>query len=549
MFLVDTKHADLLGELKEKLSSNANGMYVPAALKRDEFHAYVVRFRWVQVWLQILIPIYDDQNTIRDPNDAKRKLEALQSDVTHIHEAYQRLEAGYQRLWDLNSMSGFEDRRICLFSLVLAAYEPFTPDTLRDALRIQCNSYNEHLTTENIKRLYANFLHTHSGSHLRFVHDSARKFILNMKMNQASRVEQSDATQFTERMNHLCFARLYIETMEHSDHPCWKHVQLDPSIWSEYGCDPVKQERLDRNIKEWPDMVQLSDYKMNDETSRLAIYAYLTRWGLRHCSQAAEKRSLSDKLWTEVLHRVVLSPTSAFGFVTCVQKWVWAPNHKEKELGVDVYCALCEQDGRLKLLYSHVLALLDIIHQDDLPGPSHGDSELREKLKDSRLQKLFQDATCMGGWKETSPLLRKLWLVGENRGASNVMMKSHTALQLACIVCNQSAVKMFLQCTRILHGYAESRVLLETVGDWTSPLSKAFRSNEYDTVEALLNFEERYGTTISIGRSRDSERSFSVTEQRPIIYRLSGRTALSFAVLLLEEEQVSSSLKSSHHVI
>ena len=46
-------------------------------------------FRWVQVWLDILLPALDDRNTIRRPENARALLEQLQHDVTHTHNAYQ----------------------------------------------------------------------------------------------------------------------------------------------------------------------------------------------------------------------------------------------------------------------------------------------------------------------------------------------------------------------------------------------------------------------------------------------------------------------------
>ena len=108
-------------------------------------------FRWVQVWLDILLPALDDRNTIRRPENARTLLEQFEHDVTHTHNAYQLLRSGYQRLWDFNDLPEYREQRVRLFQIVLGAFEPQRVENLRDALRIQGSTYDQALTTKIVE--------------------------------------------------------------------------------------------------------------------------------------------------------------------------------------------------------------------------------------------------------------------------------------------------------------------------------------------------------------------------------------------------------------
>jgi hypothetical protein len=146
-------------------------------------------FRWVQIWLNIFLPARDDLNIIRRRDTTTKILEQLRDNIIHEYDAYQLLDLGYQRLWAFNDLHSYQNQRIHFFQIVLAAFRPFSPEELTEALRIQGNRYDHELTTEIVKRLYSNFLYeNHQSSSspldgpLRFIHESTRKFILNIGM-------------------------------------------------------------------------------------------------------------------------------------------------------------------------------------------------------------------------------------------------------------------------------------------------------------------------------------------------------------------------------
>lgn len=173
MAIKDTD-TDLLKTLQDTLLKYSEGM-----------------FRWVQIWLDICLPVHNKQQTIRTHTTATKLLKQLQYDVTHQSPSYQLLTSGYRRLWNFNLLYDYQDERIRLFHIVLAAIEPMTLENLRDALRIQGETYDsEYPRTVGVLRMCSNFLYedgvknsaTHGKLPLRFVHESARKFITNMSV-------------------------------------------------------------------------------------------------------------------------------------------------------------------------------------------------------------------------------------------------------------------------------------------------------------------------------------------------------------------------------
>lgn len=452
------QNTDLLGNLQKLLLDHARGM-----------------FRWVQIWLDILLPVLDDQKTIRKRETATEWLENLRSDVTHKHGAEQQLESGYQRLWGFNDILGFEDQRIRLFQIVLAAFEPQAPENLREALRIQGSTYNQDLTTEQVKRLYSNFLyedrrsdHWKTGKELRFVHESARKFILNMKYLDGS--EKDDEAQFSERKNHLAVANLYIDVVGLLTHPFWQANGLEPSNWTEILTTSPKATRLKQDLRTWS----------HHDT---AFYVYLVKYGLRHCDLAARKRSMFDDIWSKVLDRVILAPVSAFGFTMLVDESIVFSD--PKFIDQDWLYVLGESEGHIKLFPSHALAGLNIIHEDDLSRlqlPTGEPCGVFESQ--ARQRRLFEHAAC----------------VGNNFPPNDFRSHSGTenALQIACNTKNRAAVDMILQATESLSSNSVNSIILATQDrHYNSPIAIAIRKHSFAAgrdpsyfhiIETLLKF-------------------------------------------------------------
>ena len=399
-------------------------------------------FRWVQIWLDICLPALDDLNTIRKRDTAIKLLDQLRQDVTHKHDAYQRLESGYQRLWDFNDLPEYQEERIRLFQIVLGVFEPLTPKSLEEALRIQGKTYNRAVTTKTVKRLYSNFLYEDSPSEsqqpqreLKFVHESARKFISNIGRRPVSGSGEDDERQFSKRNNHWTIARLYIDVVGLSTHPFWQANGLEPSNWTECITISPKADRLRQDRERW------------DEQSQ-SFRSYLARNGLRHCALAAEKRSMFDALWSKVLDNVVLNPGSALGFTLLVERTNIFPNRGSRRRlnGARLRFGLCllrESDGHISLLPSHVLAILNIIHEDDV-------SRLRLTVENTggtpeevRQRRLFEHAACVGG-DLPKPFESQF---------------KATALHIACYYQNPAAVDMILRATELLSNDSVSSIL------------------------------------------------------------------------------------------
>ena len=515
-------------------------------------------FRWVQIWLDICLPALDDLNTIRKRDTATRLLDQLRQDVTHKHDAYQLLESGYQRLWDFNGLPEYQEERIRLFQIVLGVFEPLTPKNLKEALRIQGNTYNPDVTTKVVRRLYSNFLYEdtpaenliyrsarnfslrkndnprkylESHKELRFVHESARKFILGMKQVSGSR--EDDEAQFSERNNHWTIAQLYIDVVGLSTHPFWQANGLKPSNWTEYTANSPEPDRLWQDRDRW-------------KSQSKPFHSYLARNGLEHCALAAEKRSMFDALWSKVLDNVILSPVSALGFTILVEEGYIFRN-RGGEVGL---CVLRESEGHVNLLPSHALAILNIIHEDDVSRLRFTTANPGGTPEEDRQRRLFEHAACVGG------NLRHF------KGRL-----SATALHLACGHQNPAAVDMILRATEWLSKDSVNLILFTQCKtgrltqklrqsithyrykEYNYPIGTAFRDSgvpfkdmpsQLHIIETLLKFERCNASVSGVGsRSHlTTEPCISKQWSLPIATSVSYQPALPLATIRLEEDQL-----------
>ena len=493
-------------------------------------------FRWVQVWLDILLPALDDKNTIRTLDKARGLLGKLQHDVTHNHNAYQLLESGYQRLWDFNDLSEYRKQRIRLFQIVLGAFEPQTVENLREALRIQGRVYDQDLTTAMVERLCSNFLYEDRPQGLtpglRFVHDSARKFILEMDTRQAGRPGEDNEVQFSERNNHLTIAELYIDVVGLSAHPFWQANEIEPSNWTEMNSNSPKTDRLRQDRQRWIDRPT-------------SFHVYLAMNGLQHCAIAARKRSMFDAVWSKVLDRVILDPGSAFGFIVSVEKNFELHKYSSRNRFllsfllpyVNNSCLLGQVEGRVHLLYSHVLALLNIIHEDDVSRlrlAMKKPNGLIEKDDHRRLRCLFKHAACVGGDLTCSqPFFRRAYKA--------------TALHLACRTLNRAAVDMMLQYAKCLSDDDANGILFTEFEDFDYPINIAIGNSltrtrdsvsRFQITETLLKFEKSHSSTISVSNHLNPATEPYISEQWALPCTLLAEPALHPAVRYFEEDRI-----------
>lgn len=479
--------------------------------------AHPYRFVWVEIWLKILLPTYNDQRNVQSKEEANKLLEALKGSSSEHNEADAQLKSGYQRLWDINLMRS-DKLRPRLFHLALCSFEPLTLASITHALRIQVDKdnqdelYDEDLKVEQVKRLYSNFLTENLAGKLVFVHDSAKDFVRRLKIQISVGSGTKDVDEFSEKRNHMSAAKLYIEVVKRANHPVWQHVDIDPSKWRELV--HIRSSYWFAERWKWAKL----DGKVN-------ILRYMLQYGLRHCSEAAKKRSLSDDLWNDVVHKLVLSPMSAFLYVGLLVtfpffEWPNVPLIGFRDL-------VGEYKGRTELFISHALAWLEIT--DD------GDSS------DSRLPSSKKSPVTDDGLFQQ--LSKHVLYRGQSRlGIPNAGM---TALQIACITRNNATVKLILKATQHMCGHdnrATMDLLFHDPQSGQAPIIIAIKDREDDIVRTLLEFEIQHAD----GTIDDQWEG--VPRHSPKVLQWSNRdrgdyTALNLAIRRFDEKSICALLR------
>ncbi|KAL8786151.1 MAG: hypothetical protein Q9195_008330 [Heterodermia aff. obscurata] len=472
----------LLEELIQTLKDNANGM-----------------FKWIEVWLGILIATDDELLEIRDPDDAKQLFKEIRDETEdYKDDLHKKLQRGYQRLWDQNNLRDPKKVRIRLFHLVLGSFKAQTLETVTQALKIRSNSYDEHLTPEHVKRLYSNFLHEVAPKsslreaiypnyyglevELRFVHNSARKFILNMTANQGSGREGEDEKQFSDKANHLSIANLYVETIGSCTHPYWQAMGLEPANWRHLGTNTPQAKRLYQDIGKF----QAPHYQGTAvlSTGKFPFYFYLAQYGMDHYAYAAKatKTSVLDPLspWNDVIDRILLSPTSALGFFLmatgCVSgvrmsiKGWRSLGPKEVRNSVKGERFLRKTNGLVELLPSHVLARLQVFSENDIDRIQNAPEELDKIFQ----RGILQHAADVGGTLPKYP------------GSPFNTGSQGTAMHHGCESDNVPFVRLLLVAAKAKPNEAIGGILHKTVDDF-APFSTAINNSAIDTAQVLLS--------------------------------------------------------------
>ena len=363
------------------------------------------RYIWVQVWLNITLPLKNSLRTVILEEDARELLNALHDSSTGASEANQQLQAGYERLWALGALRKFEEIRKRLFRFVLCAFTPLKLSTVTHALRIGIDDseppYRKEISIEHVNKLCSNFLLRDDSDHLRWTHDSARDFVVRAILNPGIDLAESSAKETSMKSNHLLVAETFIAVMRDSDHPVWKELDLDPFKWKrDFSAERRKHRALIRSN-----------------------LGYLVKYGWSHCEQASDEDVIFDPLWARVLREVILRHNTAFALW-----WQYCSNPRDSGYYIPEEI-LGDYGGKPAILSSHILAFLnlEIGSVSDVQFEKAAKAPPERNSREDLVESLVQHAACKS-------------LNGAN------------ALHTACISNNASMLNLMLQAILHRHG-------------------------------------------------------------------------------------------------
>lgn len=430
--------------------------------------------------------------------DAEEMLKAIEDSSRETNDAYDKLKAGYLRLWKLGALRGFDELRICLFRLVLCSFIPLSVDRLTRMLQnwIGSNRLYDRLSDGEVESLYSNFLVGDVVKQdLRFTHNSAREFVMTEILGKISEGGQKPLASLTMKECHRSVAKLFMDYMQRSNRS---------DVSGDYGL------------------------------------SYFGQFGFQHCIYAAEKQSIFDKVWSDMIQRVLL-PLKLRSFDIIYALHTYCNLNKDRYLKNTRLFIHRESEGKPHFLFSHFLVWLDIIHDDDVSLLRRMD--LRTAPTDT--------GTPEGMLRHFSEQA----VMQDTSGEANV-------LHIACLRRNAAAVRLVLEstynlfgkeaCTKLLSQeleHPQQRIgtpfVLAVTDDYVWGLRKALRSTGISTIrvmETLLQFESRYldtaGGKEKANSSRDPHR---VQQWSHVCY--GHWNALTCAVRKFDEEIVRHLLK------
>lgn len=243
-----------------------------------------------------------------------------------------------------------------------------------------------------------------------------------------------------------------------------------------------------------------------------------------------------DGVWSKVLDRVILEPISAFGFTILAEEPVIFTNYTR--LRMNSSCVLGDSEEGIIVLPSHVLAFLNIIHEDDLSSLQLTTEKPCRPFEDqNRQRRLFEHATWIGE--------------SFQRPDSFGSPETANALQIACESQNRAAVDMILRATRSLFSDSAFTILFRTRTPYHDyPIHMTIQSRGSKLSDKLSNFHI-VETLLKLERCDFSMCDFSSHPQlaaEPYVSQQwslrsmdlnSGEPALHRAVEYFEEDQMS----------
>ena len=426
--------------------------------------------------------------------DAEEMLKAIEDSSARTNDAYDKLKVGYLRLWKLGALKAFDELRICLFRLILCSFIPLSVDHVTCILQNRMGS----LLVKDVETLYSNFLvRDVVEDELRFTHNSAREFVVREILGTISGGPRESLTSLVMKESHRSVAKLFVDFIQRSNNRDSQHV-----------------------------------FKAFD-------LFYFSNLGLQHCKYAAEKQSIFDKVWSDMIQRVLLSPGLRSPDVVLALDIV--PKFRDS-LNVDVsrHFIYRESEGEFHFLFSHFLVWLDIIHGDDASDP--------------RLENL---KTASSDTSTPEGMLRHF----AEQAAVKSTIANANALHIACFRGNAAAVNLVLKSTYYLYGKDACTNLLSqqiefppyTRGtpfvlavinnrEWPQPnrpdVSTFLR---FDVMETLLLFESRYlATADGKDKANSSQASHRVQQWS---HACRSHSALTYAVMHFQEETLCRLLK------
>lgn len=464
--------------------------------------------------------------TIEFDKHAKKRLKELEEDTTPKFDPDQRLTQTYQRLWDLNSTLDSEfvgDIRTRLFQLVQVAAEPLNTEALTAILRIRTGDYEDYPTADIVKGLFANFLEEYDASpdsqdpeiQLRFIHESAREFVINSCRPSGDVGCSKTWRQTYAKQSHLSIVRVYIDAFASHAHPIWQPL-LGP--------------------RKWGDVILNHQFRMAwaldaDPKPQWYAFEYLASNGFYHCTLAANKRSLFNPLWQKVLDRVILSSESAFGMIIVKPTLVkfldpvilnpmLRQSLQNKVISVTQWPLIRREHGRFEILPAHLLAILNIIHEDDLEVPyDTSDTGATSTANNYHVirRSLFQHADNTGFFMPREIILVK-------------PLKA-TALQLACATGTCAAARMIFQAARPYCDDPLKSLLLNESLDCNVPLGIAIEACQFDLARTLLELERSATSSNDFNADLPSSPKFVSKQWSCRIIRSDGRIGFRKSLL------------------
>ena len=251
---------------------------------------------------------------------AEEMLKAIEDSSAKCNDAYDKLKAGYLRLWKLGALKGFDELRICLFRLILCCFKPLSVDHLTCLLQNRIES----LSVRETEILYSNFLvRDHVKQDLVFTHNSARAFVMTEILGKISGGSQKTLASLVVKENHRSILNLFMNYM------------------------------------------QRSDYRDPEEMLLAFDSRYFSNFGIEHCERAATKRSIFDEVWSEMIQKVLLPLESRSDNIifplTLLRYGDFHSEHRRTKSQI-----FQVREGKYHLLFSHALVWLHIIHDDDV---------------------------------------------------------------------------------------------------------------------------------------------------------------------------------------
>ena len=417
-------------------------------------------------------------------------LKAIEDSSGGTNDAYDKLKAGYLRLWKLGALKGFDGLRICLFRLILCSFESLSVDTLTCILQNWTSSDRlyDRLSVEEIESLYSNFLVKDNwyGEPLRFTHSSAREFVMREILGKISGAPRESLASFIMKGNHRSIAKLFINFIQRCDH---------------------------RDRREVLEALDLSYFRFH---------------GITHCRHAEERRSIFDGVWSDLIQRALLPQDSRLAdIVSDLTLYCNTADRGSSSNNRFVYRA---SEGKSHFLFSHFLVWLDIIHDDDV-----------SRLRRMDLRTAPSDTGTPEGMLRHFAEQAVIQSTGEEANA----------LHIACMVGNVDAVRLVLESTYYLFGGEACTYLLSSQDStfertpFVFSLTTHCRSDEdanIPVMETLLWFESRYlDTAGDKEKAHSSQKSRRAQQWSHACYPY--RNALGYAVRKCKEETVCRLLK------